>query len=165
MKIEIPKDWFLGRAQQEEGREVGAGLARAFAATECKTEQAAESIIAIEQRLSFSHFIALMRRKRGWTIQQLAKQADLDAGELIVIEKDPHTEPELSTVYNLAKALALPVQNLIKMAGLAEECSPQLASAGVRFLASSESTTPLNEDEEVALQTYLKVVLEESDKK
>jgi transcriptional regulator with XRE-family HTH domain len=165
MKIEIPKDWFLSRAQQEEGHEIGAGSTKVFAKPELATQQHAGNLVSIEQRLSFSHFIALMRRKRGWSIQQLAKQADLDAGELIVIEKDPHTEPELSTVYNLANALALPVQKLIKMAGLAEECSPKLASAGVRFLASSESTAPLNEEEEIALQTFLKVVLEESDKK
>ena len=165
MKIEIPRDWFLSRAQQEEGLEIGAGSTKAFAKPEFATQHATENLVTIEQRLSFSHFIALMRRKRGWTIQQLAKQADLDAGELIVIEKDPYTEPELSTVYNLAKALALPVQRLMKMAGLAEDCSPKLANAGVRFLASSESTAPLNEEEEVALQTFLKVVLDDSDKK
>jgi hypothetical protein len=51
------------------------------------------------------------------------------------------------------------------MAGLADDRSMYLREEGLRFAASAESRAPLSEDEERALQTYLKVVLEESDKK
>src|SRR5207237_379169 len=100
-----------------------------------------------------------------WTVQQLALSADVDAGELLVIEKDPHYEPELSTVHGLARTFEVPPRHLMKMAGLAEQRSSRLAEAAVSFAASAESVAPLSENEEIALQTYLKVILEESDKK
>jgi hypothetical protein len=85
--------------------------------------------------------------------------------KLTLIEKDPHYEAELCTVTGLAKSFRVPIKNLLKMAGLADDRSMYLREEGLRFAASAESRAPLSEDEERALQTYLKVVLEESDKK
>jgi transcriptional regulator with XRE-family HTH domain len=106
-----------------------------------------------------------MRRKYGWTTQQLAENAEVDAGELLVIENDPRHEAGLSTVHGLSKVLKVPAKRLIKMAGLATERSEKFAQASLRFAASAESVAPLTGDEEEALQTYLKVVMDETDKK
>jgi transcriptional regulator with XRE-family HTH domain len=165
MKIEIPKEWILSRAQHEEGFEIGAGSPLHLAESEASPSPAAEKIGTIEQRLSFGHFIALMRRRQGWTIQQLAQRAEVDIGELLVIEKDPHHEAELSTVHGLARTFNVPPRRLIKMVGLAEDRPSRLAEAAVYFAASADPVAPLTESEEIALQAYLKVVLEESDKK
>jgi len=165
MKINIPKEWILNRASREEGLEIGAGSPRQLAQSEVSRPPAPEDIVRIEQRLSFGHFVALMRRKSGWTVQQLAQRADVDAGELLVIEKDPYHEAELSTVHGLARTFNVPPRHLMKMAGLADNRSSRLAEAAVSFAASADPVAPLSESEEVALQTYLKVVLEESDKK
>jgi len=70
----------------------------------------------------------------------------------------------VSTVHGLAKTLDLPPKRLIKMAGLAEERSSRLAEAALAFAASADPGAPLSAQEEIALQTYLKVVLEDSDK-
>src|SRR6266446_2769866 len=115
MKIEITKEWLLSRAHLEEGLEIGAGSPRSFAQSEVPQLGTAENIATIERRLTFGYFIALMRRKHGWTIKELANRAEVDVGELLVIEKDPHHEPELSTVHGLAKTLNVPPRHLIKM--------------------------------------------------
>lgn len=165
MKFSIPKEWLLSRAHLEEGLEIGAGAPRHLAKLEPATTAGGQELTTIEQRLSFGRFVALMRRKQGWSVQQLAEKAETEAGEILVIEKDPHYEVELSTVAGLAKAFNVPPKNLIKMAGLAEDRSLHLREEGLRFAASAESKAPLTEDEEIALQTYLKVVLEDSDKR
>jgi HTH-type transcriptional regulator, competence development regulator len=165
MKISIPKEWLLDRAHLEEGLEIGAGIPRHLPTPAPAPVAGSEDIATIEQRLPFGRFVTLMRRKRGWNVQQLAEKSETDAGEILVIENDPHYEAELSTVTGLAKSFGVPPGNLIKMAGLAEDRSMHLREEGLRFAASAESRAPLTEDEERALQTYLKVVLEDSDKK
>src|SRR5579871_3354117 len=117
MKINIPKEWILYRASREEGLEIGAGAPTKLGQSEV-SRSALEDIATIEQRLSFGRFVSLMRRKSGWTIQQLAQRADVDAGELLVIESDPYHEAELSTVHGLAKTFDVPPRHLMKMAGL-----------------------------------------------
>jgi HTH-type transcriptional regulator, competence development regulator len=163
MKFDVPKEWFVKSAEIEGDSEVGAGHSPFLAPLE--EEKLLGADLATEMRLAFGRFVELMRRRHGWTIQRLAEHADVDIGELLAIEKDPHHETELSAVYGLAKVLKVPVRPLIKMAGLAEDRSPDLLQAGLRFAASSESAAPLSSDEEEALHTYLKVVLEDSDKK
>jgi HTH-type transcriptional regulator, competence development regulator len=165
MKISIPKEWLLDRAHLEEGLEIGAGAPRYLAMPAPAHIADGEELTTIEQRLAFGRFVALMRRKHGWSVQQLAAKADTEPGEILVIENDPHYESELSTVVGLAETFGVPPKNLIKMAGLAEDRSMQLREEGLRFAASAESRAPLTADEEQALQTYLKVVLEDSDKR
>lgn len=163
MKFDIPKAWFIQSAEIEGDSEVGAGHLAFLDGP--KTDKSSANDFAAELRLAFGRFVELMRRKQGWSVQELATKAEIDVGELLVIEKNPHHEPELSTVHGLAKTLEIPAKRLIRMAGLAEERSSNLLDAGLRFAASTESTAPLTHDEEVALQTYLKVVLEDSDSK
>ncbi len=165
MKLSITKDWFLSRAHLEEGLEIGAGSLQHLGKPALRAVPAADSVLnTISQHFTFGRFVALMRRKRGWTVRQLAAAADVTAEELLVIEHDPRYEPELSTVFGLAKSFELPTTNLIKMAGLAEDRSMRLREEGVRLAACSETKEPLTEDEEVALQAFLKVIIEESDK-
>ena len=164
MKIHIPAEWLLSKAHLEEGHEIGAGSARMMARREVPTKAAAQTITDISQHVSFGRFITLMRRQKNMTVEMLAKSADVSTEELLVIEHDPHHEPELSTVYGLAKTFDLPPKNIIKMAGLAENGTSRLREESVRFAACSESCEPLSEDEQDALQAILKVIIEDSDR-
>lgn len=165
MKIHIPAEWLLSKAHLEEGHEIGAGSARIMARRKKTTHAADQTITVISQHVSFGRFITLMRRKNNMTVEMLAKSADVSAEELLVIEHDPHHEPELSTVYCLAKSFDLPPKNIIKMAGLAENGSSRLREESVRFAARSESRDPLTDDEQDALQAILRVIIEDSDAK
>lgn len=166
MKINVPADWLLSKDHLEEGLEIGAGSLRRLPANPpARARREPSNVIDITQHVTFGRFVTLMRRQKKWTVQSLAAAADVPAEELLVIEHDPHHEPELSTVHELAKVFGLPSKSLIKMAGLAEEPSPQLREEYVRFAACSESREPLTHDEEAALQAILNVIVEDTDKK
>jgi DNA-binding XRE family transcriptional regulator len=113
----------------------------------------------------FGDFVGLMRRKRGWTISQLARSVEADENELTRIERDPSCEPELSTVHGLAKMFGLPSKSLIVMSGLGEARSAGFRHSELRFAACSSGSGPLTQEEETVLQTYLKVALESSRRK
>ncbi|MFA5263337.1 MAG: hypothetical protein WC378_05885 [Opitutaceae bacterium] len=114
---------------------------------------------------SFGHFLALMRRKHGYTIDGLARAADLDATELRTIESDANYEAELSTIHGLAKHFGLPVKALMKIAQLAADRQPISPELQLRYAASASLTAPLTADEETVLQAYLKSVLERTDRR
>jgi HTH-type transcriptional regulator, competence development regulator len=165
MKLHITKAWFHSRAHLEEGLEIGAGSLHHIGKPALRVLPAADSEASvITQRLSFGRFIALMRRKRRWTIRELAKRTEATDEELLAIENEHQYVPELSTVFGLAKTFSVPAANLIKMSGLAE--TPlTLREGSIRFAACSESKEPLSEDEDAALQAILKVLVEDTSKK
>ena len=166
MKITVTKKWFRSRAPFEEGLVIGAG---SLQHSENPARQVVPSRVsvanAVTQKLSFGRFVCLMRRKRQWSIKRLANEAEATCEELLSIENDVHYEPETSTVFGLAKTFGVAAKSLYKMAGLADDASPRLRQESVRFAACSEFKEPLTESEDLALQAYLKVILEDSDQK
>jgi transcriptional regulator with XRE-family HTH domain len=165
MKINITKEWFASRADLEKGLEIGAGALQHVGNPGLRIVSVQESLSNVGQHLTFGRFVELMRRKQGWTIPQLAQAAESTVQELLVIEHDPHHVPELSTVYGLANSFKVEPMPLLKIAGLAETRSSRLQEESLQFAALSESKAPLNPDEEIALQAFLKVIIEESDNK
>lgn len=111
---------------------------------------------------NLGHFLILMRRKRGYTVERLAKVADLDVGELRVIESDPNYEPELCTVHGIAKYFGFPVTSLMKVAQLASGRQSFSPEYQLRYAASSNISAPLTTDEEAILQAYLSAVIDQS---
>jgi hypothetical protein len=97
MKISIPKEWLLSRAHLEEGLEIGAGASPHLSTPAPAYIVGSEKLTTIKQRLAFGLFVTLMRRKFGWSIQQLAEKAETEPSEITLIEKDPHYEAELCT--------------------------------------------------------------------
>ena len=127
MKINIPADWLISKANLEEGHEIGAGSPRLTNRRGKHACSTAPTITDISQHVSFGRFVTLMRRQNNLTVERLAEAAEVSVEELLVIEHDPHHEPELSTVFGLAKSFRLPPKNLMKMAGLAEGSRPACA--------------------------------------
>jgi HTH-type transcriptional regulator, competence development regulator len=162
MKIDVPKEWFINGAHIEYGAEIEAGWIESEE-TEGTVHSLPENVVSMSQSISFGRFVTLMRRKRGWTIQDLAEAAEIEPEELLVLEHFPQHSPELSTVVSLAKTFSIPVQNAVKLAGLAEHRSERLREEGLRFAAQSEPKGTLTHDEEVALQAFLKVIVDDSD--
>jgi len=54
-----------------------------------------------------------LRKQRGWTQPVLAKRAGLSAGYIARVETGRH-DPKLSTLVKLAKALGVPVTELLE---------------------------------------------------
>jgi transcriptional regulator with XRE-family HTH domain len=53
-----------------------------------------------------------LRKERGWTQPVLAKRAGMSAGYIARLETSRH-DPKLSTLVKLAKALGVPVTELL----------------------------------------------------
>jgi transcriptional regulator with XRE-family HTH domain len=109
--------------------------------------------------------VGLARRQNGLSVPELAKKADIDLAEALAIEMNTMSEPQPRTVYGLANALNLPAAGLMELAGLVQRRGDKLASAAVRFAAKAEPTAKLSRDERDALEEFVKVLAESSDRK
>ena len=57
--------------------------------------------------------LKVLRKERGWTQSVLAQKAGVSAGYLARLETKRH-DPKLSTLVKLAKALGVPVTELLE---------------------------------------------------
>jgi HTH-type transcriptional regulator, competence development regulator len=110
----------------------------------------------------FGRLIEYARRKQGLSVESLAEQADVDLAAVVEIERNDRVVPEVRTVYQLAQVLNLPPGRLMEVAGLMTP-KPEVSHAALRFAARSEPTTRLSQDENKALEEFVKVLVETSD--
>ena len=104
------------------------------------------------------------RRSRGLTVEGLVREADIDLTEALAIERDPEMTPSSRAVYQVAGVLGLPAGKLMELAGLAEARDENLGRAALRFAAHSEPTSQLSKDEREALEEFVKVLAEATDR-
>jgi HTH-type transcriptional regulator, competence development regulator len=164
MKFERSKDWWMARARREGDAVIGAGLL----ALDPKPDERASGaqIAAVEEtRIAFGKFVNLMRRRRGFSMEQLAQAADLDASELLVIEDDVHHVPEPRTVFKLAETFEVSQRRLMQLAGLAAANDAGFRREAVRFAARSESVQKLTPEESSALEAFVTVLSEQEPKR
>jgi transcriptional regulator with XRE-family HTH domain len=161
MKIERSREWWLAKARLEDNMVVGAGslaLDPFERAAQTATPDRPISTNAGETRVVFGRFVHLMRRQRGLSIEKLADDASLDAGEIVSIEEDLDYTPEPRTVYQLARTFEVPQQGLMELAGLAVANDAGFRQEAVRFAARSESTQKLSREEKAALDAFVAVL-------
>lgn len=111
----------------------------------------------------FGRFVEYARREQGLTLERLAEQADIDLAELVDIERDDDFIPQVRTVHQIAQVLKLPPAPLMQVAGLVTSKS-SVSMAAVRFAARSEPTTRLSPEEREAFETFVKVLVETTDR-
>lgn len=161
MKIVITKEWCMQMAQHESDDEIGVGLLASDlvfnggSASHCLAPKMEESHVA------FGRLVRLMRRDNGFSIEKLAKDADIDIEELIDIEEDAHFRPDVRTVYQLANVFGLPRTNLLKIAGLIEAQNDALHEEAVRFAARSDPVAGLTSEEKAALEAFVAILSKE----
>jgi transcriptional regulator with XRE-family HTH domain len=111
----------------------------------------------------FGRLIEFARRARGLTVERLAREADVDLGELVVLERDGGVIPKPRTVYQLAQVLGLSAGKLMELSGLAESKDPELEDAALRFAARSEPSAKLSKEERQAFEEFVGVLAKASD--
>jgi transcriptional regulator with XRE-family HTH domain len=157
MRFERSKDWWMDRARREGDAIIGAGeLAFDPAPNELPSE--ASTVAVEETRIAFGKFVNLMRRQLGLSMEGLAEAADLDAGDLLVIEEGRHGAPEPRTIYKLAQTFGVPQPPLMELAGLAVANDAGLQQEAVRFAARSEAVQKLTPEESAALDAFVAVL-------
>lgn len=164
MKFERSKDWWMARARREGNAVIGAGLL-AFDPVLDERASGAQTAVIEETRIAFGKFVNLMRRRRGFSMEQLAQAADLDASELLVIEDDLHYVPEPRTVFKLAETFEVSQRRLMQLAGLAAANDAGFRQEAVRFAARSEAVQKLTPEESSALEAFVAVLSEQEPKR
>lgn len=71
--------------------------------------------------------IVYLREQKGWSQNKLAKLAKVSQSVLSDIEKSPKIDPRLSTLRKIAKALNIPVEDLVREDHPKIKCPPHLA--------------------------------------
>ena len=144
MTHSISTEWSMKMLDLDEHVTPGAGALAA-----CRhVDTQVVSLRAEETRLVFGRFVNVARRRCGLTIEKLADDADIEVGELLSIEEDPHYEPDLRTVWGLSNAFDLPQAALMKLAGLAIPKDNQWLDEAVRYAARSAPIKDLTSDEQ-----------------
>ncbi|MBA1159212.1 helix-turn-helix domain-containing protein [Microvirga mediterraneensis] len=154
----------MARARREGDAAVGAGQLAFDPAPEGRPSIAPTAAIE-ETRIAFGKFVNLMRRRHGYSMEQLAEAADIDPSELLVIEDDVHHVPEPRTVFKLAQTFEVPQRRLMQLAGLAAANDAGLRQEAVRFAARSESVQKLTPEESSALEAFVAVLSEQEPKR
>ncbi|TAJ85326.1 MAG: XRE family transcriptional regulator [Reyranella sp.] len=154
----------MAQARREGGAVIGAGLL-AFDPVPEEHGSGAQSAAAEETRIAFGKFVNLMRRRRGFSIEQLAQAADLDASELLVIEDHNHYVPEPRTIFKLAETFEVSQRRLMQLAGLTAANDAGFRQEAVRFAARSESVQKLTLEESSALEAFVAVLSDREPKR
>jgi HTH-type transcriptional regulator, competence development regulator len=160
MRLERSKEWWMARARREGDAAISAGLMALDPAPEVRPSST-QMGAGEEARIAFGKFVHLMRRRRGFSMEQLADAADLEASELLVIEADVHYVPEPRTVFKLAQTFEVSQGRLMQLAGLAAANDAGFREQAVRFAARSESVEKLTPDESSALEAFVAVLSEQ----
>jgi HTH-type transcriptional regulator, competence development regulator len=155
MKLEITKEWCLAAARREGDVEIGAGRIAFDPQPEIEGSTNIEVLPVEAMQLAFGKLVNFLRRKRSWSIPELAMQADVDTAELLLIEEEVHHQVEPRTVFQLAKVFDLNVKGLQQLSGLATVRNHQVVSEAVQFAASSDSIEKLTPDELRAVEHFV----------
>ena len=163
MKLpEMKDDAFLRLAKEEDNCSIAAGsLEGVFH----KKQSSAVELSLPAMKFAFGALINLQRRKRAWTIEELAKRAQIDLDEAVAIEENPVFRPEPRSVYQLAKVLTLPIKKLLVLSGNAELSNSRLERAAVQFAARSRAVEKLSDAEAAALNEFVAALAEEEDER
>ncbi|MCC6422325.1 MAG: helix-turn-helix transcriptional regulator [Phycisphaerales bacterium] len=106
-------------------------------------------------RLPLARLIELARRKKRLSVEDLAREADVELSELVAIENGDDIEPDPKTLHRLAIFFNIRVESLIELAGAMTNRQSRINEAALRFAARSEPMTMLTAEEEKALNEFV----------
>jgi hypothetical protein len=161
MKVpELKEETFLQLAKEEDNCEIAVGsLDGVF---QRKQNAVPETAVPVT-KYAFGTLINLQRRKRDWTLEELATEAQIDLDEAVSIEENPTYRPAPRSVLQLARVLVLPIQKLLVLSGNAEFANVKLETAAVRFAARSRAVEKLTEAEARALNEFVAALVEDDE--
>ena len=109
--------------------------------------------------MNLGEYIAEKRKERGMSQRDLATASNVSNAEISRLESGKRKEPSPSVLKEIAKALAIPYQELLQAAGILDE---SLVEKGKEFIASrSDQTIPadLTEEELEEVKKFIDFIL------
>ena len=164
MRLERSKSWWMAGRAAKVTRPLVLVCSRSIQRRKKFSLSAAASAVE-ETRIAFGRFVNLMRRRRSYSIEQLAEAADLDPRELLVIEDDVYHLPEPRTVYKLAVTFKVSQRRLMQLAGLAATNDDRFPAGGRAIRCALQSVQKLTPEESSALEAFVAVLSEQETKR
>ena len=131
----------------EKLRDSRQALARLQAAEAAATESAAPCV--------FGQFIAMLRVKKGWSVERLAAKAKIDEEEISQIEADTGYEPKPRTVTQLADVFGILPKSLARLASLTRKTDERIVEGAVRFAACGKDMHKLTSEQRRAINQFV----------
>lgn len=105
-------------------------------------------------RIHFQQFVQLLRRRKGLTVNELAKKTGIDRDALAAMEQGSST-PEPLVLSHLSKFYEVPAQQMLRVAGVIRDRDEGFVEHASKFAAQSESFDKLTREEKKALDDFL----------
>lgn len=165
MDLKITREWLRKHAQVDDKAEFTTGILNAEMLTvdadALRPLPVPEHESKLEFMFAFGKLVQFWRIERGYSVNALAKAADLDEEELESIEHDIYYAPEPRTVCQLADVFKLPLTRLMQLAGLATVNDQQFSQQTLRFATRAQSLDRLNVEQKEAFQEFVRYLADE----
>jgi transcriptional regulator with XRE-family HTH domain len=166
MKMLISPDWLRRKIESDPDVDTDAGPSIGLMES-AGMFHPAEAVSADEDKMlrvvqAFSLLVRQLRRQQQWTIEELAKRALVDVEDLRQIERDPHYRPRPRVVHQLSTVYGVPERPLMKLSGATVNADHDFEEKAMRFAAKSDDVSQLSEQEQQALNEYVKYLVEEA---
>jgi len=106
----------------------------------------------------FGALIAMLRNKRGFSLDVLAEKARVDREELEQIETNFEYEPKPRTVHQLAEVFGIAARPLVRVASLTRRSDDRIAEGAVRFAACAKNMDKLTREQKKELKRFIKLL-------
>jgi transcriptional regulator with XRE-family HTH domain len=113
-------------------------------------------------RYAFQMLLQDMRKAKGLTVSELSKQTGIDQTEIIAMERRDGYKPAPLTLDKLSRFYGVSHKQLATLAGAFGESPPDIVESASRFAAQSESFVKLTNEEQKALDEFMKVLKRET---
>jgi ribosome-binding protein aMBF1 (putative translation factor) len=119
-----------------------------------------EDPTADETRFVFREVVKNLRRRERLSIASLAKAIDLEAEEIVAMERHDHYRPSPLVLHKLSRFYEVSQVRLAALAGAVSEVPDDLREEASRFAAQSQSFAKLTKEEKRVLDEFVKVLKE-----
>jgi len=110
-------------------------------------------------RFAFRELVRMLRRRNGLTVKQLAKKLDLDADEVLAMERSEVYRPSPLALHQLSAFFNIPPRRLAALAGAVS--NETVTTEASRFAAHSDSLSKLSGDEQRILDDFVRALRSE----
>lgn len=113
-----------------------------------------------ETRASFQGLLRGLRLRMELTIDELSREAAVDASEIWALEHESNHIPSPHALFKLSQFFGVPQRSLALLAGVIADQPEELRDRASRFAAQSDSFARLTQDERRILDEFLKFLKE-----
>lgn len=162
MKTGTPptRNWLMKAVELEADCDISAGPVLPVVEVNCPASAALIEAKREKVHEAFSILMRQLRLDQDLTVEELARQIEVEPEQLQRIERQVGFKPPPRTLHRLADWHRLPVNVVIQMAGGVKKMNRSLEESAMCFAAKSESFERLNSDEKQLLNEFVQCLRE-----